>query len=157
MEYLQSLSDYLIENIVDKDKLDAWAEDGDLAYSPHASEGGYEITYKANFEMSDVEVDPPRLFMLLSNWILHFVPEREAQGLANPEFFVERLANGRYDIGVKLDFIEQFTLVEDIDGGWLIGAKHYRLQSDIQTPFDTNAHGELLIFDSHKQDNGMTG
>lgn len=155
MEYLQSLSAYLIEHITSKDDLNAWAEDGTLLFGPSYAEEGYEIKYMCNFELSDVEIKPARLFMLIVNWVQQYNPDRDTQGLAAPLFFVEPLANKRYDLGVKMEFIEQMKFVPDEKGEWLVRGKKMALQSDFQQPFDVDNAGELIIFDGHTQDNGL--
>ena len=155
MEYLQSLSDYLIKHITNKADLEAWAEDGEMLFSPSVVEDGYELQYTCKFELSDVEIKPARLFMLIANWVQQYNPDRDTQGLPAPQFFVEPLANNRYDLGVKIEFIEQMRFVEDENGEWLVDGKKMALQSDFQDPFDIDSAGELIIFDGHTQDNGL--
>lgn len=155
MECLQSLSAYLIENIVDKANLAAWAQDGEIQFSPSVAEDGYELKYMCNFELSDVEVKPMRLFMLIANWVQKHNPDRDEQGLAAPLFFAEPLANNRYDLGVKMEFLEQIRFVKSDEGDWLVDGKKMALQSDFNDVFDTDNAGELIIFDGHTQDNGL--
>ncbi|WP_028865188.1 phage tail protein [Psychromonas aquimarina] len=155
MEYLQSLSDYLIKHITSKADLEAWAQDGELLFSPSVAEEGYELRYMCSFELSDVEVKPARLFMLIANWVQQYNPDRDTQGLDAPLFFVEPLANNRYDLGVKMEFIEQMKFVEDVNGEWLVEGKKKTLQSDFQEPFDADNAEQLIIFDGHSQDNGL--
>lgn len=155
MECLQSLSAYLIENIVDKANLAAWAQDGEMQFSPSVVEDGYELKYMCNFELSDVEIKPARLFMLIANWIQKNNPDRDIQGLAAPLFFVEPLANNRYDLGVKMEFLEQISFVEDEDGDWLVEGKKMALQSDFNNVLDVALAAELIVFDGHTQDNGL--
>lgn len=155
MECLQSLSAYLIENIVDKANLAAWAQDGEMQFSPSVVEDGYELKYMCNFELSDVEIKPARLFMLIANWIQKNNPDRDIQGLDAPLFFVEPLANNRYDLGVKMEFLEQISFVEDEDGDWLVEGKKMALQSDFNNVLDVALAAELIIFDGHTQDNGL--
>ena len=45
MEYLQNLTKHLIKNVVDKEELNAWAEDGELIFSGHVIESGFEVKY----------------------------------------------------------------------------------------------------------------
>jgi len=155
MEYLQSLSAYLIKHLTSKDDLNAWAEDGTLLFSPGAIDQGYELKYMCNFELSNVEIKPARLFMLIANWMQLYTPDRDTQGLDAPMFFVEPLANRRYDLGVKMEFIEQMKFVPDESGEWLVRDEKMALRSDCQQPFDIDAAAELIIFDCHSQDNGL--
>ena len=155
MEYLQSLSDYLIKSGANKANIEAWAEDGELICSPSVVEDGYEIKYMCKFELSDVEISPTRFFMLIANWIQQYNPDRDGQGLDAPMFFVEPLANNRYDLGLKMEFIEQIKFVEAEDGEWLVGDKKMALQSDFQQPFDIENAAQLVIFDGHTQDNSL--
>jgi len=155
MEYLQSLSDYLIKHIISKADLEAWAEDGEVLFSPSVVEQGYELRYTCKFELSDVDIKPTRLFMLIANWVQQTNPDRETQGLETPKFFVERLANNRYDLGIKIDFIEQMQFVEDAQGEWLVDGEKMALRSDFQPPFDVEHAAELIIFDGHSQDNSL--
>ena len=155
MEYLQSLSAYLVKHIVKKDDLNAWAEDGQMLFSPSVEEQGFELKYLCKFELSDVEIEPARLFMLIANWVQLYNPDRDTQGLDAPVFFVEPLANKRYDLGVKMEFIEQMNFVPDENGEWLVGGEKMALQSDFQEPFDRENADELIIFDGHTQDNSL--
>ncbi len=156
MEYLQSLSDHLIKHICKKEELNAWAEDGELLFSPNNTEDGYEIRYRCNFEISDIELNPARFFMIIANWVQLYNPDRDTQGSLPPLFFVERLANGRYDIGLKIEFIEQMRFVLDEAGEWLVAGEKYSLQSDFQQPFSVSGAPELMIVDSHLQDNSLS-
>lgn len=155
MEYLQRLTDHLIKNNVSKENLEAWAEDGELFFSNHAIESGFEIKYTCNFELSDVQLAPVQLFFIVSAWLAKFNPERESQGVARPLFFTERLSNGRYDLGLKIEFQEQYDLVEDPNGDWEIGGMLMNLKSDFYNLFDESESEELTLVDSHTQDNSL--
>jgi len=155
MEYLQKLTDHLIKNKVSKERLEAWAEDGELIFSSHSIDGGFEIKYTCNFEVSDVKLKPVQLFFIVSSWLGKFNPERQEQGLSTPLFFTERLSNGRYDLGVKIEFQEQYTLVEDPNGEWEIGGIRMNLISDFYNLFNEDEAGELTLFDGHTQDNSL--
>ncbi len=155
MEYLQSLSTYLTANGVKN--LESWAEDGELHFSPTTPEGGFETKYSANFEISVTEIEPKRLFMLVVSWIHAFNSERESQNLPPPQFFSERLDGKNYDIGFKIDFIEQFSLLEAPNGAWIVNGKRVNVVSNFQEAMrnDDSSYSDLLIVDSHTQDNGL--
>ena len=155
MEYLQKLTEHLIKNVVDKEDLNAWAEDGELIFTSHVIEGGFEIKYTCNFEMSDVKLDPLKLFFLVSSWLSKFNPERQGQSLPRPLFFTERLTNGCYDLGLKIEFQEQYDLVEDPEGEWEVGGERMNLKSDYYSLFDESEAEELSLVDSHTQDNSL--
>jgi len=155
MEYLQELTKHLIKNVVDKEELNAWAEDGELIFSSHVIEGGFEVKYTCNFEMSGVKLEPIKLFFLVSSWLNKFNPERESQGLPKPLFFTERLSDGRYDLGLKIEFQEQYDLVEDPEGEWKVGGVRMNLQSDFHNLFDESEAEELSLVDSHTQDSSL--
>lgn len=155
MECLQKLTVHLIKNLVDKEELNAWAEDGELICSGHKVEDGFEIKYTCNFEMSDVKIKPMKLFMLVVSWLNKYTPERDSQNLLRPQFFTERLNNGRYDLGVKIEFQEQYNLVESESGEWIVGGVRMDLESDFYNLFDGEESEELKVFDSHTQDNKL--
>lgn len=156
MEALQSLLIFLTKTtkLVPDEKIEAWAEDGKLIFTPTTTQDGYEVTYTANFEMADVEVNPVKLFMFVTYWMSKNIPDREQHGLPEPDFFSEPLQNGRFDLGLKIEFREQINLVEDTEGDWLLSdGKRYRPESD----FGEGAIGDTLeLFDSVTQDNGLT-
>jgi hypothetical protein len=155
MECLQSLSDYLIKHLVEKDNLEAWAEGGELIASSHKLEDGFEAEYTCCFEMSDVEIEPKRLFMLVLNWLNTFTPDRDTQGLARPKFFNQPLAKGHYDLGVKIEFREQFKFEADPQGDWEIAGELMKLKSDFDNLLDVDACDTIKIVDSHTQDNSL--
>lgn len=155
MKYLQSLADHLIANVLKKDDVTVWAEDGELLFSGHVIEDGFEIRYTCNIEMSNVELAPIRLFMLIASWVNKTTPERDSQGLPAPQFFTERLANGRYDLGIKIQFIEQFNFEENPDGDWSVDGVLMSLNSDFDNLLDIDSAKILKIVDSHTQDNGL--
>lgn len=155
MECLQKLTDHLIEHLIKKDDLVAWAEDGELICSSHVAEDGFEIKYTCNFEMSNVELEPVRLFMLVASWLNTYTPERDSQGLSRPQFFTERLNSGRYDLGIKIEFQEQFQFIEDEEGAWDVSGKLMSLKSDFYNLLDAEQADYIKIVDSHTQDNGL--
>lgn len=155
MKYLQSLTDYLISNGIEVEKLEAWAEDGELITSSHNQEDGYELKYTCCFEMSDVSIKPHFLFALISAWLQRYCPDRDTYGLPNPVFFTQKLSNTKFDIGVKIDFIEQFKYQASATGNWRIKEQMMELVSDFQQPFDVKNASELIIFDGHTQDKGL--
>jgi hypothetical protein len=154
MECLQHLTTYLIKHLVNKEDLEAWAEGGELIATSHQLEDGFETEYTCCFELSNVEIAPQRLFMLVLSWLNKYTPERESQGLARPQFFNEPLAKGRYDLGVKIAFREQFNFIEDTQGEWDVGGVLMTLKSDFDNLLDVDECDTIKIVDSHTQDNG---
>jgi len=150
MELLQSLTDHFKNNGVKN--LEAWAEDGTIHFSPSTPEGGFEIKYVANLEISVTEMEPKRLFMLLVSWVHAFNSEREGQDLSPPQFFSERLDGKGYDIGFKVEFIEQFNLLENPNGEWLVNGVTASVTSNFDESIHYEEHVQLRIVDAHTQD-----
>jgi len=155
MECLQHLTDHLIEKIVGKNKLNAWAEDGEIITSSNATGDGFEVKYTCNFEMLDVNIEPVMLFMLVVSWLNKYDPDRATKSLPNPLFFTERLDSGHYDLGVKIEFQEQYDFVEDENGKWKSNGVISRLQSDFSNVIDVDELDVLEIVDSHTNDNKL--
>lgn len=156
MKLLQSLTDHLLSNGIDSENLESWAEDGYLGFGCHVVEQGYEIKYVANFELSSVKYEPNMIFALIISWIQRATPERDTQGLPPPMFFSERLDGKRYDIGVRIEFIEQYRFVESENGNWQIGGKTMELVSDaLQEAQDLSDLSIIQIVDNHTQDKAL--
>lgn len=155
MQAMQSLLTFLTKTnkVISEAKIEAWAENGKLKFSPGSEVRGYSVSYTANFEMTDVDVQPLRLFTAVSYWMNKYIPDRDSYGLPDPEFFAEPLQNNHFDLGVRIEFQEDISLVLDPNGDWLMDdGQKYSIKSDFGQP----ALGELLtIFDSHTQDNGL--
>lgn len=155
MEAIQSLLTYLTKttSLVPDHNIQAWGEDGKFIFTPGLQEMGYELVYTANFEMSDVKLDPIKFGMHFTHWMNIFIPDRETHGLGEPEFFLEPLSGGKFDLGLRVQFREQINLIEDPLGEWLLDdGKKYTAKSD----FGVAANLSLLdIFDSHTQDTGL--
>lgn len=155
MEALQSLLTYLTKTtgLVADNKIEAWGEDGKFIFTPGMNSMGYEVVYTANFEMSDVKVDPVKFGMYFVHWMNVYIPDRENHGLGEPEFFVEPLSGGKFDLGLRLQFREQINLIEDPLGEWLLDdGKKYKASSDFGVAADLSL---LEIVDSHTQDTGL--
>ncbi len=155
MEALQSLLTYLTKTtgLVADHKIEAWGEDGKFIFTPGIISMGYEVVYTANFEMSDVKVDPVKFGMYFVHWMNVYIPDRENHGLGEPEFFVEPLSGGKFDLGLRLQFREQISLIEDPAGEWLLDdGKKYKASSDFGVAADLSL---LEIVDSHTQDTGL--
>lgn len=155
MKYLQKLTDHLIEKLVDKSELNAWAEDGEIITGNQGGLDGFEVTYVSNFEMSDVNIEPITLFMLIASWLNKYDPDRDTKSLPNPHFFTERLDSGHYDLGVKIEFKEQYSFVDDDDGKFISQGVVGRFKSDYENVIDVDDLSQLEIVDSHKQDNKL--
>lgn len=156
MRYLQELTAYLVKNAFLKEKFESWAEDGEIIYGSHQVIQGYEVKYTANFEALNVQVLPSIFFGLVTSWLSQHNPNRDQEGLESPKFFIqERLGSGRFDLGLKLDFIEKYEYTPSEDGQFIINGQRVDPISDYQEPFNKDAAEELLIFDSHSQDSGL--
>lgn len=156
MELLQSLTDYLIKNGVDSKKLESWAEDGRLMFGTHSKEQGFEVQYVCNFEMSSITHEPKKVFALVVSWLNDKIPDRDQKGLPDPLFFSQRLDGNEYDIGIRLEFIEQYEYVHDQDGDWEIEGQRMSLKSEYSVGIESDVSPEELeIFDGHTQDQGL--
>jgi len=153
MECLQQLTTYLKANGIKN--LESWAEDGEFFASYSTTSQGYEMRYTANFEASDTETDAPQMMMLIVSWLSRFNPERESQGLPSPRFFCEPLQDKKYDVGIKVEFIEGYVLQQDPNGDWKVNQERYTLQSQFSESLNLDDLGTLIIVDSHTQDNGL--
>ncbi|MBN2605988.1 MAG: phage tail protein [Thiotrichales bacterium] len=156
MKALQSLLDFLTKTgeVVAEEKIEAWAEDGEVLFVTSENFDGYELKYKANFALYDVTVTPVDLFMWVTYWMNKYIPDRDQQGLPAPEFFSEPLKDNHFDLGLIIEFKEQIRLVEDPAGDWLLDdGKRYRPESDFGVDEVT---GTLDLFDAVTQDNGLT-
>ncbi|MBD3610999.1 MAG: phage tail protein [Hydrogenovibrio crunogenus] len=155
MDAMQSLLTFLTETnqVVPEEKTEAWAQDGKLLLATSATLNSYVLRYTANFEITDVAINPTRFFTAVSYWINKYLPGREAFGLPDPEFFTERLQNKNFDLGLRIEFEEEIELVPDPNGEWLMDdGLNYSVKSD----FGQLADGEILqVVDSHTQDNGL--
>lgn len=155
MKYLQNLTDHLIDSGIHQEQLESWAEEGQILSSPSSIDDGYAVAYTCIFELSCIEMTPDRLLMHLVNWIGIYNPHRDGQQVRKPEFAIERLSNNKFDIGIRIDFIEQFNFKADPEGQWDVGGVKMSLVSEFDELLDIKNTGELLVFDSHTQDTGL--
>jgi len=153
MKLLQSLTDFLTEHGVKN--LESWAEDGELIFSPTGGDQGLAIKYTANFEMSNTKTQPIRVFGLVIAWIAKFNQEREDQGLPNPQFFSERLEDQHYDLGIRIEFNEEYMFELDENGSWLANGQPSSLVSTASERIDLDGQGTLEVVDAHTQDTEM--
>lgn len=155
MNHLQSLGDYFVNNGISRQKIESWAEDGDLIFSP-SGEQGYTLRYVARFEMSNVKVQPHKLFGLVVSWIQKYNSERESEGLPAPQFFNEPLEGGQHDLGIRIEFIEQFQFESDSEGEWEVDGQRVSLVSNFKPEVELSDLSYLAVIDSHTQDMEMT-
>lgn len=150
MKLLQSLTDFLTDAGIKN--LESWAEDGTLRFSPISDESGFTVRYMANFEVSQTTTDPATLFALIVSWVMKNNVERQQQGLPAPEFFSERLDGKEYDLGVRIQFEEDYAFEAAENGKWQIGDQRFDLVGQAKANID-DADGDILqIVDSHTQD-----
>lgn len=150
MKLLQSLTDFLTDHGIKN--LESWAEDGEQVFSPTGGDQGMVLKYTANFEMTNIKTDPIRLFGLVMAWTIQFNQEREDQGLPYPKFFSERLEDDHYDLGIRIEFEEQYEFTPDENGEWLANGEPSSMLSTASERIDLDGQGTLEIVDSHTQD-----
>ncbi|BBN59317.1 phage tail protein [Hydrogenovibrio marinus] len=153
MDFLQGLTDHLIKNGVPPERLESWAEDGELTTTMTFKEDGFERTYIANFEMSSVRMDPNVLDALVLSWLQIYDPGRDGKKLDKPQFFCQPLDGGKYDIGYKIQFKETCKFVPSETGKWDIGGVKMSIETNYKEP---ESFGELLEFDAVTQDTELT-
>lgn len=156
MKYLQSLTDHLISVAgINKDQIESWAEDGSVKSSPSSHDNGFEAKYTCIFELASIDMLPDLLMMHLVNWIGIYNPQRDQQGLSDPEFAIEPLSGNKYDIGIRINFKEQYNLKIDPEGQWKVTGVKMSLVSEVDDLLDVENASDLLVFDSHTQDTGL--
>lgn len=150
MIFLQKLTEHLVKNGVPENHLESWAEDGTIEAFGMAVNDGFERRYTANFEMSNVKIDPNFIDAVILSFLDSYDTNRAARGLEKPQFFVEPLQEGRFDIGYRIEFKEQCKFEPSETGDWQVNGQRMALVTNWQEPFE--AEGELMIFDSVTQD-----
>ncbi|BDU38749.1 phage tail protein [Vibrio nigripulchritudo] len=155
MKALQSLTDLFKAHITDEKQLSAWAEDGAIFSTQSSHVDGFEIEYTAIIFVQDAKLSPETLFMHIVSWLNRYDPLRQEKGLPMPTFAVEPLDKGRFDIKLKLDILEEFSLEEDDQGDWKQSGKRYRCENKFEAAVDENKLnqlGELVYFVGHLDD-----
>lgn len=150
MIYLQKLTQHLINNGIEKDHLESWAEDGTLFSDGNFYNDGFERTYTAVFEISNTSINPNFLDALVLSFLDTYDTTRLSRGLDRPQFFVEALQGGRFDVGYKIEFKEKCTFNPSEEGQWLVNGQTMDLTET--WPETLGEAGVLLLFDSVTQD-----
>ncbi len=73
---------------------------------------GFDIAYTVNINMSDVDVSPEILMMHLVVWLNQYDVDRESKGLEPPTFATQKLDNGRFELWLRIDVKESYSLEE---------------------------------------------
>lgn len=152
MKALQSLTDLFKTHVVDAKNLDAWAEDGAVFCTQGEHVDGFEIEYTAIIFVQDAKLNPNNLFMHIVSWLNKYDPHRPEKGLSAPTFAVEPLDNGHFDLKLKLDIREEFSLEEDEQGDWKQTGERYRCENQFEALADEDELGELVYFVGHLDD-----
>ena len=151
MNYLQSFTESLLQ-LVKKKNLDVWVQNVEMLFTVTSIENGFGKKKIINFVMSEVNVDENTLQFIILLWISKNIPDWDAQGNRPPQMTIIPLDDGNFDIEGVIEFVETTTLVENENGKFLINGVNHSLSSDIPEPFNPV---ELIVFDSHTQDNGL--
>ena len=130
MKALQSLTDLFTQSVTDAKNVELWAEDGQIDCTQGLSVDGFDIAYTVNISMTDVDVQPEILMMHLVVWLNQYDVARESKGLEPPTFATQRLDNGRFDIKLKIDIKEAYSLEESATGVWKQGEVRLDCVSD---------------------------
>ncbi|MGR6860806.1 phage tail protein [Aliivibrio salmonicida] len=130
MKALQSLTDLFTQSVTDAKNVELWAEDGQIDCTQGLSVDGFDIAYTVNISMTDVDVQPEILMMHLVVWLNQYDVARESKGLEPPTFATQRLDNGRFDIKLKIDIKEAYSLEESATGVWKQGKVRLDCVSD---------------------------
>ena len=130
MKALQSLTDLFTQSVTDAKNVELWVEDGQIDCTQGLSVDGFDIAYTVNISMTDVDVQPEILMMHLVVWLNQYDVARESKGLEPPTFATQRLDNGRFDIKLKIDIKEAYSLEESATGVWKQGEVRLDCVSD---------------------------
>lgn len=118
MRALQSLTELFTSLIVDAKNIEVWAEDGEIECTQGLEVDGFDILYTVNINMSAVNIQPQILMMHLVAWLNQYDIDRALKGLAPPSFATERLASGNFDLKLKIDIKETYSLEVSDTGLW---------------------------------------
>lgn len=152
MKLLQSLTEFLTSH--DVKRVESWAEDGEIIFSPGGDQG-MVLRYTANFELSHTNTNPIRLFTLVMVWINKHNLERQTQGLPHPQFFSERLDGDHYELGIRIEFEEQYQFQADEQGAWMVNEQRSSMVSSVSPVLDLGQAGTLELVDAHTQDHEL--
>ena len=130
MKALQSLTELFTQSVTDAKNVELWAEDGQIECAQGVSVDGFDIAYTVNINMSDVDVQPETLMMHLVVWLNKYDVDRSTKGLDAPTFATQRLDNGKFDIKLKIDMKESYSIEENENGAWQQGGIRFDCVSD---------------------------
>ena len=153
MKSLQSLTDLFKTHVTDSNKLSVWAEDGGLFCSQSSYVDGFEVEYTAIVFIQDATIQPHILMLHLVNWLNRYDPDRQEKGLAMPSFALEHLGDNKFDIKIKLDLQEEFTMQESEQGNWMQDdGTRYECVSEFEAAAAPDELGELVYVVGHSDD-----
>ncbi|MGF1842262.1 phage tail protein [Vibrio clamense] len=152
MKSLQSLTDLFTTHITDSNKLEVWAEDGGLFCSQSSEVDGFDIEYTAIVFIQNATLQPEILMLHLVNWLNKYDPNRQEKGLAMPTFALENLGGGKFDIKIKLDLQEEFSMQANDNGRWLQGGVRCECVSEFEAAVEYDDLGELKYVAGHLDD-----
>lgn len=130
MKALQSLTELFTQSVTEAKNVELWAEDGQIDCTQGLTVDGFDIAYTVNINMSNVDVAPEILMMHLVIWLNQYDVARESKGLAPPSFATERLDNGHFDLKLKIEIKEAYSLEESATGVWKQGDTRLDCVSD---------------------------
>lgn len=154
MSYLKSLTDYLINNVSGKEKIQVWVESDTLEFSSSEPDNGLESHQVINFVISDVNVDSNALRMHVANWVRTYLPDFDGMGLPKPVLHIEPLEDGRFDVAGVIEVKETLTFEPDPNGVWQVDGQNMTIKSDFQDP--DLLVSELVTFDGVTQDTELS-
>ncbi|NAW59489.1 MULTISPECIES: phage tail protein [unclassified Vibrio] len=152
MKSLQSLTELFKAHIIDASQLSVWAEDGALFCGQSQFVDGFEVEYTAIVFIQNATVAPHVLMLHLVNWLNRYDPHRQEKGLAMPSFALEHLGDGKFDIKIKLDLQEAFTLQACERGDWMQGDTRYDCVSEFSATVDEDDLDVLVYAVGHLED-----
>lgn len=147
MRKLQALTSFLLTSLnLPREKVDSFADQGGLI--PSVTDLGHGLRlgmfkYEAVITIENFKGDAALLLTSVLAWLMDNDPEREAQGLTDPEVDATELDAKHFDIELSVEFEEALEVVPDASGPLTFRGQLWRV-SDV--PIDV---AEELV--------GMTG
>lgn len=106
-------------NLVKKEHLDSWAEDGRMIPSTENKGGGILICkfkYQAILIVEGYSKAPELLMALVCAWLINEDAEREDQNLKKPDIDIDMTDDRTADVEITVEFQEDIELVKDEQG-----------------------------------------
>lgn len=132
LQKMQALADFLrARNLFAAEQLDYWMENGAAEYAQKRSGEGLVLCrfrYDAVFSIERYAQSADLFLALLSAWLLDFDSAREDDNLPMPEIDVTPLDDHTADVEVTVNFIEEITVVKDVDGNVPFAGDTWRLE-----------------------------